>query len=381
VIISAELVDARTRRQIWGDRFRRRSDDLLSVQDQIIRAIAVGLQLRLTNEQQEAINTRPTESGEAYELYMRGRYYWNQGTPEALKKADEYFERAAGLDPKYALAIAGCAACHAFGANYDEPPSASMPKAKEVALAALKQNDKLASVHLVLARVAWMYDWDFATAERKFKRALELDAGDPVAHAQYGEFLAEMGREGEAVAEIDRARTLDPSSPRINQTAGLVYYYQRRYDPAITQLNAALKLAPKNVLALEGLGMVYEQQNLRPEAIEQYLKARLSADSQTAYLHDLKGAYARGGWKAFWRQELSSWQDRAAKGYVPASKFAEINLRLEDHKQALFWLAKAYDERDGRLVALKIDPLYDPLRGEDRFKDILKRVEAANSER
>ncbi|MBX3277944.1 MAG: protein kinase [Acidobacteria bacterium] len=374
LVISTELVQTSTQRQIWGESFRRSAEDLLALQEQITGTIAARLRMQLSDAERRALAARPTNSAEAYELYLRGRYYWNQGTPEALKKADEYFERAAGLDPGYTLAIAGCAACHAHGADEDEPPSASMPKAKQVALVALKQNENLASAHLVLARVAWMYDWDFAAAERKFLRAIELEPGNTAAMEQYAEFLAHMGRDGEAIVQIDRVRAIDPASPQIDETSGRLYYYRRRYDQSIAELERALRFNPNSAPVREGMGLAFEQKRMQPEAVEQYLMARRIADDRPDYLPALKDAYARGRWEGFWKKELAALQERASAGYVPASRFAEIHLRLQDRAQALLWLAKAYDERDARMVALKVDPLFDPLRGEARFEEIVRRV-------
>ncbi|MEP7270662.1 MAG: protein kinase [Acidobacteriota bacterium] len=374
LVINAELVDARTRRQIWGERFRHKAADLMTVQEEMISSIANRLRLRLSDDTKKTLATRPTNNPEAYQLYLRGRYYWNVGSPQALKQADEYFEKAAALDPKYSLALAGCASCHAFGSDYLEPPSESMPKAKQVALAALKQDENIADAHLVLARVSWMFDRDYPTAERKFRRAIELDADEPHAYEQYAQFLALMGRGNEALAAIDSARTLDPASAQIKQTTGMIYYYQHRYDEALDAFKQAIGLDPNLAASHEWAGIVYEQKAMKLEAIEEYLRARRIAVDRPDYLGELKGAYVKGGWQGFWRRELEFLQTRAVSSYVPATQLAEAYIRLDDSRQTLVWLGRAVEERDGKVVAVKVDPAYEKLHGDPRFQELVRRV-------
>ncbi len=377
LVINAELVDARSRRQIWGAQFRHKMSDLMAIQEQIVSSIATRLRVRLSTAARQALAERPTRNPEAYQLYLRGRYYWNVGSPSALRQADEFFEKAAALDPAYALAIAGCAACHAFGADSQEPPTESMPKAKEVALAALKRDERIADAHLVLARVSWMYDRDYQTAERKFQRAIELEPAAPEAHEQYAQFLALMGRGEDALAAIGRARTIDPGSAGIKQTTGMIYYYQRRYDEALDALKQAVKLDPNLAAAHEWTAFVYEQRNMKLEAIEQFLIARRIATDRPDYLTELKSAYVRSGWQGFWRRELAHLQARAVSSYVPATQFADVYRRIEERQQTFVWLGKAIEEHDGKIVALKVDPAYEGFRGDRQFEELARRVNPA----
>ena len=219
-----------------------------------------------------------------------------------------------------------------------------------------------------------MYDRDYATAERKFQRALEIDPADAAAHEQYAQYLAIMGRGPQALVEIEQARKLDPFSPSIKQTTGMIYYYQRRYDEALEALKQAREADPNLSSAHEWSGFVYEQKSMRLEAIEQYLRARLISTTKPDYPTELKSAYVKSGWQGFWRSELAYLKDRAATSYVSASRIADIYRRLEDRQQALAWLARAFEERDGRIVALKVDPAYDGFRGEPQFDELSKRV-------
>ncbi len=373
LVVKTELVASKDGSQIWGEQFRHRISDLTSLQEQLVTSIASRLQRRLSTDDIEKIASG-TRNGEAYQHYLRGRYYWNIGTPQALKQADEYFEKAAGLDPTFAKAIAGCAASHAFGADYQLAPSQSMPKAKQGALSALKRDYRLASAHLVLARVSWMYDRDYATAERKFRQALDLAPSDAIGYEQYSQFLASTGRLDEAKAAIERAQSLDPASPQIKLTAGMVLYFQRKYDQSLDALKDAAKLDPKFAPAHEWMALAYERKVLKLEAIEEFLRARVIAIDRPDYLSGLKSAYAGAGWSGFWQKELDHLQKQALECHVPATQFADVYLRLEDRRQALVWLEKAVDERDGRVVALNVDPAYDSLRGDERLQKLVRRV-------
>src|SRR5262249_25218157 len=194
--INAELVDTRNGRQIWGENFNLKTSDLLVVQDTITRNITDRLQLQLGKAARSNLADVGTSDSEAYDLFLKGRYFWNQGTREAMAKADEYFEKAAGKDPSYALAVVGCAACHAAGSD-GKKPRESMEKARKAATIALKTDDTMVDARLTLAQVNFRYDWDFASAEREFKRAIQLDPKHPAAYHRYAEFLALMGRHKE----------------------------------------------------------------------------------------------------------------------------------------------------------------------------------------
>jgi len=278
------------------------------------------------------------------------------------------------LDNSFAQALAGCAGCHAFATDELENPTDSMQKAKSGALGALKRDEGLAAAHLALARVSWMYDRDFATAERKFRQAIDIDPSDPRSHEQFALFLAYMDRGKEAQPEIDKARQLDPGSARIKQTAGRISYYQRRYDEALDLLRQAAQADARLASAHEWSALVFEQKNLRLEAIEQYLRARVLSTTLPDFSKELRDAYVHSGWEGFWKLELSYLKDRAKSAYVPATRLADVYIRLGDKRQALDLLGRGLDEHDNRAVALKVDPSYDSLRGEPQFAELTKRV-------
>ncbi len=336
---------------------------------------------RLGATERAAALTMPTAKNDAYDLYLRARYFWNQGTPTSLKKADELFERAAGIDHKFTLAAAGCAASHAFGADYDQPPDECMPRAKSAALSVLKRNDRIADAHLTLAQVSWSYDRDFATAERVYRRVIELEPQNALAHSQYAEMLAVLGRKSDAQSEIDIAIKSAPASAPVAKTAALVKYYDRRYDEAIEILKRAVSLDTQYYPAHDLLGRVYEVKGLRLEAIEEYLKARFLVEegsglrSYSAHLGRLKDGYGQGGWAGFWRKELEYLDATSKTAYVPPSAIGEAYLRLDDSTRALQQLNRAIDIRDGSALAIRVDPFYDKLRSDSGFDALSKRIE------
>ena len=373
LMINAELVNADNGRQIWGERFERKFSDLMLVQQEISRSIAGKLRTKLTSPQQDQLAKTGTNNSEAYDLYLKGRYYWNQGTIESIKKADEYFEAAAGKDPQFAPALSGCAASHAAGCDQIAPREA-MEKAKAVALAALKFDDSIADAHLTLAQVNSKYDWDFATAEREYKRAIGLNPNNSNARHLYAEFLSLMGRHDEARSEITAARSLDPLSLPINSDFGRILYYAGNYDDSITQFRRTIDLNQSFGPAHADLGLAYEQKGQIQEAILEQLRAKLLMNVSQEKLAELKTAFAANGSSGFWKSYLDLLISSSREKYVPKTDLASIHVRLGDLPMALNELEKAFQEKDTGLIALKVDPVYGPLRKNAQFTDLLRRI-------
>ncbi|MEP7343122.1 MAG: protein kinase [Acidobacteriota bacterium] len=371
--INAELVDVRNGRQIWGERFTRKVSDLMSVQEEIAQKISDKLRWRLTDQQKNTLANAGTQNPEAYDLYLKGRYYWNQDTLDAKKKADEFFEAAAGKDGSYAAAFAGCAACHAAGSD-GEAPVQSMAKAKQVAMAALKRDATSLDAHLTLATVNFRYDWDFATAEREFQRALELAPKSAVARQRYAEFLALMGRHKEANTEIWKARSLDPRSLPVNQALGAIQYYAREYGHAADHLKKTLAIDDSFAPAHTSLGLVYEQTGKPQDAVLELLRAKLLLREDRAYLDSLKKAYAESKAAGFWRTELDHLNQQAKQRYIPSSSIAALHTRLGENDLALATLEKGLAEKDGGMVELKVEPVFERLRSLPRFKELMRQV-------
>jgi len=371
--VFAELVDVRNGRQIWSERFTRKASDLITVQDEITRKIADKLRWRLSDQQRNTLASVGTQNSEAYDLYLKGRYYWNQGTPEAKQKADEFFEAAAGRDEGFAAAFAGCAACHAAGSDGGRPAE-SMVKAKRGALFAMKLDPSSSDAHLTMATVNFRYDWNFATAEREFKRALELAPRSAVAHQRYAEFLALMGRHREANAEIWKARALDPRSLPINQAVGAIQYYAREYDHALDHLKKTLSMDDSFAPAHTSLGLVYEQMDRPQDAVLELLRAKLLAHEDRTYLGALKNAYAGSNAAGFWRAELDHLNEEAKRRYVSPAAIAALHTRLGETDLALAALEKGLGEKDGGMVELKVEPVFERLRALPRFNELVRRV-------
>ncbi len=371
--INAELVDARNGRQIWGERFTRKVSDLLALEEEIAQKISGKLRWRLTDQQQNALVNVGTQNPEAYDLYLKGRYYWNQNSPDAKKKADEFFEEAAGMDGSFAAAFAGCAACHAAGSDGNAPVQ-GMVKAKQVALAALKRDATSYEAHLTLATVNFRYDWDFPTAEREFKRALELAPRSAVAHQRYAEFLALMGRHKEANIEIWKARSLDPRSLPVNQAVGAIQYYAGEYDHALDHLKKTLAIDDGFAPAHTSLGLVYEQTGKPQDAVLELLRAKLLMHEDRAYLDSLKKAYAASNAAGFWRAELDHLNAEAKQHYISPASIAALQTRLGENDLALASLEKGLNDKDGGMVELKVEPVFERLRSLPKFRDLVRRV-------
>jgi len=370
--INTELVRVSDGSQIWGERFVRRMSDLIAVQDEITWKITDRLKYRLSESQRRLIAGRGTQNSEAYELYLKGRYFWNQGTLESMKQADRYFEAAAAKDPEYALAAAGCAACHAAGTD-EASPREAMEKARLVAQAALNIDDTIVEAHLTLARVGLRYDWDFAAAEREFRRAIELDPRSAPAHQRYAEFLALMGRFDDAVKEIGQARVLDPQSVAVNQTLGTLAFYERRFDSAIDVFRQGLRLDGGYSPAWARLGQIYDLRGETGNAVSALLEMK-KLEGRKAVAQQLGESFKAGGRDGFWRDYLRELEREAETRYVPSYDLAAVHLRLGQRDLAFAALDRAFESREGGIVELKVDPVFEDLRQAPRFQDLLRRT-------
>ena len=374
--ISAELVDSRDKSHIWGEQYNRKFADVLKVQEELSREISEKLRLRLNGEEKQRLNKRFTVSSEAYQDYVHGRYYWNRRTIEGFKKAIDYFERAIEKDPTYALAYSGLADCYSTRGlrEFDLPPREAFPRAKAAATKALEIDDTLAEAHTSFAFATWYYDWDWRVAETEFKRALQLNGNYPVAHQWYGSYLSSMGRHQEAIAEKKRAVELDPLSLVMNRSAGWTFYFARRYDEAIEQYRKTLELDPNFAVAHLWLGEAYKQKGMHQEAILELQRASVLSGQDHAKLAALGHAYAFSGRRAEATMILEKLEEMSKRSYVPPYDFAVIFAGLGEKDKALEWLQKAHEDRSAYLVYLNVEPIWDSLRSDPRFIDLLRRM-------
>ena len=373
LMISAELVNASDKTQMWGEQYSRKMSDLLAIQREIAEEIAAKLKLKVSSAG-KGFAKHYTESNDAYQLYLKGRFFWNKRKAEAIKKSIEYFDQAIVKDPTFALAYAGLADCYVVPGNRLAPQEA-MPKAKAAAMRALELDETLAEAHASLARVLAAYDWNWKSAEQEYKRAIELNPRYAIAHQWYGGLLEVTGRSNEAVAERKRARELEPLSLIINFELGLAFYYARDYDQAIEQFQKTLELDQDFAPPQMFLPTAYEQKGMYTEAIAGFKNAiQKSIDIQTLAKAGLGHVYAVTGKKSEARKVLDELQQRSEHEYVPALSHALIYSGLGEKDQAFAWLDKAYEERSFQLQWIKIEPRWDNLRSDPRFQDLTRRM-------
>jgi Flp pilus assembly protein TadD len=367
-------VDSRDNSHLWCEQYNRRLADLLSLQEEIARQIAERLRLRLTGEERKLLAKRPTENPEAYQLYLKGRFYAGRATKEGLEKGVQYFNQAIATDPSYALAYDGLADDYWVAEEWTLSPHDAMPKAKEAAKKALELDDTLAEAHASLAAVITFYDWDWAAAEREFRRSIELKPNYAQAHEFYGWYLASVGRTNEAIAEHERSVDLDPLSPETNSYLGWVLYLAHRYGRMIEQMRKTIDLDPNYWLAHEDLGLADEQQGQFPEAIAELQKAVRLAGVIAEPTAFLAHAYAVSGKRAEAQKLLDTLKQRSKETYVPAYDIAVIYTGLGEREQALAWLERAYQARCPYMPLLKVEPHLDSLRSDLGFQDLVRRM-------
>lgn len=373
LLISAELVNASDKTQVWGDQYNRKLADILTVQEEIAKRISETLRLRLSGEQQQRLTKRYSDNVEAYQEYLKGRFYSAKSTENGLKKSIEYFNQAIEKDPNYALAWAGLANGYWEDSDIHIAPHDAMPKAKQAALKALAIDDTLAEAHGALAIELTAYDWDWTNAEKEFRRAIELNPDYPTAHAQYGWYLSLMARPDEAIAEVKRATQLDPLSINSNGILGMAYGWARRNDEAVAQLQKTLELDPEDWLARAYLGWVHIGQGKFPEAIDSLQRARQIDDNQYV-LGALGEAYARSGNRSEALKAIEELKERSKQRYVSPHCVAMVYVGLGEKDLAFEWLEKAYEARSEHLGWLKVDARMDPLRSDPRFAELMRRI-------
>ncbi|HUU15503.1 MAG TPA: tetratricopeptide repeat protein, partial [Terriglobia bacterium] len=375
VRITAQLIQASPEKHLWADSYERDLRDVLALQGEVARAIANEVRIKVTPQEQARLARARPVNPEAHEAYLKGRFYWNKRTEEGLKKSIDYFQQAIEKDPNYAVAYAGLADSYSVLAEGKwSPPEECYPKARAAALKALEIDDSLAEAHVRLALILRGYDWDWSGAEREYQRGIELNPGYATAHHWYAVFLTSMGRHAEAIAEIRKARELDPLSIRIYANVGLVLYSAREYDQALEELRKVLELDPNDLASNEWLGWVYSQKGMYEEAIAAFRRAQdLSTGGGESPLI-LAYGYAVAGKRGEALKILAALKNPSRRSYLPPVLVAIVYVGLGDKEEALAWLEKGYAERAASLDYLKVGPMFDPLRSDPRFQDLLRRM-------
>ena len=369
VNVQVDLVDATTGAQLWGEEYERKLADVLSVKQAIAREITDKLRLSISGAEQNQLVSSDS-NGEAYQLYLKGRYHWNKRTCEALEKSVEYFNQAIEKDHNYALAYAGMADSWFTAAWYRcIDPKETYEKARAAANKALTINPKLAEPHATLAMIKGNYDFDWTGAETEFKLAINLNPNYPTAHHRYSLYLPIFGRFDEAIAEAKRAQQLDPLSLILNENLGDVLALARRYDEAEAQLRKTLELDPDFFVARATLARVYETQGRYKEALELDLKGESPED-----VREVMKIFDESGMKGVWRAELEDLLERSKKGSVSPNRLAQTYVILDEKDKAFEWLNKALDARAINWTYLAADPRFDNIRSDPRYAALLQRA-------
>jgi TolB-like protein/DNA-binding winged helix-turn-helix (wHTH) protein/Tfp pilus assembly protein PilF len=372
LLISVELMNARDNTQMWGEQYNRKAADLLAVQSEISREIAEKLRLRLTPVEHQQLAKRETVNPQAYELSLKGRFYWRKGETKNRKKALEYYQQAITVDPAYALAYAE------LSSTYVELISASvldprefMPKAEGAARQALELDESLAEAHLAMSKIK-LSAWDWAAAERAIKRAIELNPNLAWAHNQYAFYLSLVGRHEQSLAEIKNARELDPLSISVNYQVGVFLLMAHQNDQAIEAAKKTLELDPNYANAYGLLGYTYKAKGQYREAIAAYQEAIKLGDSSPDIQIYLGAAYAKAGQREKAQAILKRLE--TGKEYVSPEALAGLHVALGEREQAFALLERAYAAHDHQLIFLGVEPEFDPLRDDPHFQDLIRRV-------
>ena len=374
LVIQADLVDTGTGSQLWGEQYKRPLADALFIQEDITKAIAEKLRPRLAPDVHDRVTRRYTENSEAYQRYLKGSFFLGKRTKDGFIKSREYFQQAIELDPNFALAYSGLADSYSLAPDYtNERGSEANPQARRAALKALALDDQLAEAHLSLGLVS-LSEWDWAAAEKAYKRAIELSPNLSRAHNNYGVYFTTMGRGEDSLAEYKIAQQLDPASVVPTNNVGAVFCRMGQYERGITSLKDALALDPNFTPSYGFLAVCYLRQKMYPEAIAALKEGRSHNSSSTIILGLFGYTYAVSGKRDDALAIVEELKSAAAADDDALIRIAQVFVGLDDKDRAFEWLEKAYQRRSSWLRALKPDFIYDPLRSDPRFKDLLRRV-------
>ena len=373
--ITAQLINAADGCHVWSERYDRDLSDVFTLQDEISKAIVEALKLRLVADSPELLVKPQTTSTDAYQLYLKGRYFWNQRAA-GLPKGLHYFELAVLEDPQYALAYTGIAdSLYLLGIYGYLRPKEACPRAKAAAMKALELDDSLAEAHSSLGFNHLVFDWDWPAAAKEFQRALELNPNYVPARYWRASYLSAAGQHEEAIAEVQRALKIDPLSVFVNTHLGWSFFHARQYDRAEEQLRRALELAPDFLIARWLLGRLFSARGQFQAAIAEFQKLiQISADNNTTGVAWLGHTYAACGQKEEARRIIASLQQRSQQEYVRAYLFAVVHAGLGETERVLEWLERAYEERDVWMGWLKCDPIYDGVHTVPRFAELIRRI-------
>jgi tetratricopeptide (TPR) repeat protein len=373
VRIEAELIDIRDGSEIWGDEYDRQLSEVEAIQRQIAREVGNKLRPNDTNEQ--SLNKQSTRNAEAYEAYLKGRYYWNKRTPEAFKKAIEFFTAATDKDPTYSLAWSGLADTYDLMSRYDVlSPQEAKPKAEAAALKAVQFDDSSAEAHTSLAAVRES-GWEWAGAEKEYKRAIQLNDNYATAHHWYSDLLSMFGRLDDAVAEAQRAVQLDPLSLPINQNLGDVYS-SLNYADALKQYRKTLTIDPNYAPTHTQLMLLYANRGKYEGAFTEMKESEIGVNDaeRQKFSSELLNELHANGSQAALKDWIQLAIQKSKQTYIPPTSIADLYFMLGDKEHGFQWLELAYQGRDDYLAYVKVDPTIAPFRSDPRYADLLRRM-------
>jgi TolB-like protein len=375
VRITAQLIRMPVERHIWAQSFEGDLRDTLVLQKSVARSIAEQIQASLNQREQAALEHSKVVSAQAYEAYLKGRYFWNKRTRDGLTKAIEYFNRAIEKNPNYAEAYTGLGDAYALSGDWEYgilSPQDAFPKAKAAVTKALALDDNLAEAHTSLAFILDLYDWDWEPAEKEYKRAIALNPGYATAHHWYAWHLIVMGRNSEGIAELRRAESLDPLSLIISADLADALCIAHLYDESVQQSRRTLEMDPNFAIAHYELGQAFVQKRMLSEAIEQFQRAIKLSGGNEVFDANLAYAYATSGSKEQAMKIVKDLEDRQTQHSSTDASIGLIYVGLGDNDQAMIWLNKAYQARFNPSILVR--PAFDPLRSDARFQNLLRRI-------
>lgn len=374
--VTAQLIQVRDQTHVWAAEYDREMQSVLQVQSEVASAIGTEVRLKLAPEQRARTGNPRAVNPEAYEAYLKGRYFIEKWTEEGTRVGREYFEQAIQKDPSYALAYAGLADSYVWG-RVGLPPEEALQRARTAATKALELDDTLGEPHAALGQIKFVKDWDWAAAEAQFKRAIDLNPNDANALHMYSHYLLSMGRMKESLEVSRRALEHDPVSPTMQLHLGFHYLIARQYDLAIPQYLKVLQMDPGFPDAHNQLAVAYRQKGMLDQSVSEYLQEQALMGTTPEQISELKSAYSRSGMRGFWLTVLEFTESSGESKISPyqiASYYAILNKKDESFE----WLEKAYNAHDALLVAIKTDSDFDNLHLDSRFADLLLRMRLPN---
>lgn len=372
--VTARLLDVRSGAPLWAEQFDENFTDIFKVQDSIAERITNALTLQLSRHEKEQLAKHYTDNPEAYELYLQGQYLYHRRPENWLRKSLSYYQQALEKDPNFALAHVWSAECYITLSQNKTLAPEVVPKAKESVTKALALDDNLAEAHNVLAEIKYQFEYDWTGAEKDFQRAIELNPNVVAIRMGYGWFLMTAGRFDEARTEMEKAQELDPNSLFIRRVRAQLLYFARQNDQAIEDFQKIIAVEPKFSLAYLHLAYLYEQKQMYAEAIEAWLKTQSLEGAPPEKIEEMHEIFRTSGWQGFLRKLLEGAEERNKTKPVSPLTFAGLYVRLEQKDKAFAFLEKAFDERDPSIVQLKIEPIYDTLRDDPRYAELVRKI-------